>query len=272
MRLAAHHRTPEGLAAATATHLPARHGRSWSLVRDLHLDGRPAAGLSDGDRTLLLTAAPCGEVRMTAWPKGGTPLAACPVPGRNAHPRHLAATAVRRHLPAADAVRHQPGHAERFDHAHQLLRELCSSPLAPGRRTISTHNDLPYQVTWYLDEQARVVATPSGDSAVVVRATAIRLPYAERLLRLALESRTPQAPGKAVVGAAARRLAAAWPLEPTGGSADGTTRLTARPMHPYAPQLEITLWPGLPGHDRERVDLRLRCGVDLALLALATLR
>ncbi|MEU3497596.1 hypothetical protein ABZ747_29405 [Kitasatospora cineracea] len=272
MRLTTKFRAAEELAASTAAHLPVRAGRSWHPAPRAELDGLDAAGLTDGARTLLLTTSPCGTVKMAAWPAGRAPLEASAVPGRRAHPRHLAAAAARHHLPAADraALADGPG-TDGFARRRELRYELCSSPLAPERRTVADTETGGFKVSWDLDG-TQVTAAPSGDHAVVVRAERLRLPFAERLLRLALDSRSAGGPAAGACGAAARRLAAAWPLLPTNSRAAGTTRLTSRTRLPDAPHVEITLAPGLGGGDCARVDLRLRGGTDLTLLALAALR
>ncbi|MFE4602420.1 hypothetical protein ACFRKE_16375 [Kitasatospora indigofera] len=272
MRLTTQFRTAEELAAATTAHLPSRAGRTWRQSPGSPLDGQAAAGLTDGARTLLLTTSPCGRIRMAAWPAGHAPLQAATVPGRRVHPRHLAAAAARHHLPAADrAALANDSDIDGFARRQELRYELCSSPLAPESRTVTDSESGGFKVTWSLDG-SRITAAPSGDRAVVVRAEGLRLPYAERLLRLALEARSADDPAAGVCGAAARRLAAAWPLLPTSTQATGTTRLTSRTGLPHAPHAEITLAPGLGGGDCARVDLRLRSGTDLALLTLAALR
>ncbi|MEV4559027.1 hypothetical protein AB0K51_18845 [Kitasatospora sp. NPDC049285] len=272
MRLTTQFRAAEELAAATASHLPTRAGRSWHPAPGAELDGLAAAGLTDGTRTLLLTTSPCGTVKMAAWPAGCAPLKAAAVPGRRVHPRHLAAAAARHHLPAADRATLAAGPGtDGFARRRELRYELCSSPLAPERRAVTDTEAGDFKVCWNLDG-TRITAAPSGDHAVVVRAERLRLPYAERLLRLALDGRSADDPTAGVCGAAARRLAAAWPLLPTNTQAAGTTRLTSRTGLPHAPHAEITLAPGLGGADSARVDLRLRGGTDLALLALAALR
>ncbi|WP_030237185.1 hypothetical protein [Streptomyces sp. NRRL S-350] len=272
MRLTTRFRAAEELAAATAGHLPARAGRAWHPAPGTELDGLAAAGLTDGTRTLLLTTDSCGTVKMAAWPAGCAPLKATAVPGRRVHPRHLAAAAARHHLPAADraAVAAGPG-TDGFTRRSELRYELCSSPLAPERRAVTDTEADGFKVCWNVDG-TRITAAPSGDHAVVIRAERLRLPYAERLLRLALDGRSADDPATGVSGAAARRLAAAWPLLPTNTQAAGTTRLTSRTGLPDAPHVEIALTPGLGGADCARVDLRLRGGTDFALLALAALR
>ncbi|MFD0261930.1 hypothetical protein ACFVH7_27110 [Kitasatospora indigofera] len=272
MRLTTRFRTAEELAAATTAHLPSRAGRTWRQSPGSPLDGQAASGLTDGARTLLLTTSPCGRIRMAAWPAGQAPLQAATVPGRRVHPRHLAAAAARHHLPAADrAALANDSDIDGFARRQELRYELCSSPLAPARRTATESDNGGFKVVWDLGS-TKVTAAPSGDHAVVIRAEGLRLPYAERLLRLALEARSAADPAVGVTGAAARRLAAAWPLFPTDARAAGTTRLTSRTGHPHMPRAEITLAAGLAGADFERVDVRLRGGTDLALLVLATLR
>ncbi|MFE0463727.1 hypothetical protein ACFW1A_31190 [Kitasatospora sp. NPDC058965] len=272
MRLTTQLRDAEELAAATAGHLPARAGRSWHPAPGAELDGLAAAGLTDGTRTLLLTTSPCGTVKMAAWPAGCAPLQAAAVPGRRAHPRHLLAAAARHHLPAADRAALAAGlGTDGLALRRELRYELCTSPLAPERRTVTDTEAGGFTVHWNLGG-TRITAAPSGDHAVVVRAERLRLPYAERLLRLALDTRPVGGPAADVRGAAARRLAATWPLLPTDAKAAGTTRLTSRTSAPHAPHAEIRLNPGLGGGDCAQVDLRLRGGTDLALLALAALR
>ncbi|GAA2802982.1 hypothetical protein GCM10010441_29630 [Kitasatospora paracochleata] len=131
---------------------------------------------------------------MAAWPADCAPLEAAAVPGRRVHPRHLAAAAARHHLPAADQAALATGSdCDGFARRRELRYELCSSPLAPERRTVTDTETGGFKVCWNLDG-TRITAAPSGDHAVVVRAERLRLPYAERLLRLALESRSAHDP------------------------------------------------------------------------------
>ncbi|MEV7177848.1 hypothetical protein [Kitasatospora sp. NPDC093679] len=258
------------LARAVAAHLPSRPGRTWTARPEEHivlagLPAVPTASVSDGHRELLV-AAGVGRAVLATMPRRGRGAEVLARSGRAAQPEFLANDAVRQLLPRLDdqaAERLSP--AERQAAAEALTRDLRAVP--PGR--------IVAQGTSHLALQIAETVVMTGVDPASLRAGLVtnqmRLPFVERVLRLALASpgaTTHRPLGDDIRARAARRLASAFP----GATASHPGRTSVLLWENGPVRCEVRADETGSGSDAAAVELALFGGVDLILAALDRLR